>query len=277
MTGFKLINICGSAKLTHSSLSPTITLTSVQMSPDLSITHEISSLCASLAVAGRFCYGYLAEEDCRYYVYDVSQHRAEAICSVTLDQMLRGEILPPLTRSQRYTLSLIIASTYLQLLDSPWLLVAPKRSDILFLRDDDHPSLFRLDEPHICHDFVHPFKHNPSVKAEKCFNFAEALDYLGIMLLELCFGRIMEEQSWRKLLPVGENDQERAGFDVLAAREWQRHVNGEAGEDYAEAVSWCLGGNRSAPPERWRQEMLRRVIHPLQNCRDYLANGGGAL
>ena len=64
---------------------------------------------------------------------------------------------------------------------------------------------------------------------------------------------------------------EKAVFDIMAARDWQRHVTEEAGFDYAEAIGWCLGGNRSAPPGRWRQDMLTRVIEPLSRCRDYLA------
>lgn len=245
--------------------------------PLLTITQEISNLCTLFELPERSCYGYLTNEDCRYYVYDISQHSTDAMLSVTLDQILRGEICPLFTRSQRYTLSLIIASTYLQLLDSPWLPSSPKRVDIHFLRDNEDTALIKLDQPHISQDFTCSLKKDTSGSVEKHPRFANVLDHLGIMLLELCFGRIIDEQPWRKELPAGENDKEKAGFDVLAAREWQCHVNEEAGEDYADAVSWCLGGNRSAPPEKWRQEMLRKVIQPLQRSRDYLANGGTGL
>lgn len=220
-------------------------------------------------------YGYLVQEECRYHVFNISRLKSEALRSVTLDQMLRDANYPLLSRSQRYNLSLILASTFLQLLDSPWLSVFPKRSDIIFFAstNEDAP-FFRLDQPHISHNFRPSSMQNTFSSSEKTFSFADALDHLGILLLELCFGRIMEDQPWRKNLPVGANDREKKGFDILAAREWQCHVNEEAGGDYAEAVAWCLGGNRIAPLERWRQEMLRRVIQPLQRCREYLSNSG---
>jgi hypothetical protein len=164
------------------------------------------------------------------------------------------------------------------LLDSPWLSAFTKRADIIFLGDENEDAtFFRLGQPHISRDFISASRRDMVASSEDSSNFTEALDHLGIMLLELCFGQIMEDQLWRKRLPVGENDTEKTGYDILAAREWQCHVNEEAGGDYAEAVSWCLGGNRSAPRERWRQEMLRRVIQPLHRCRYYLSNGGTAI
>lgn len=66
----------------------------------------------------------------------------------------------------------------------------------------------------------------------------------------------------------------KAAFDVAAAQDWQCHVNEKAGLDYAEAVGWCLRGNRSTLPESWRQDMLQKVIQPLQWCSDYLKGSG---
>ncbi|KAL6897698.1 hypothetical protein GGI43DRAFT_424042 [Trichoderma evansii] len=245
-------------------------LASVETSPNLPTANEIVNLCATLQTSEASCYGYLVEKECRYNVFNISRHNREAVQSMTLDQMLRGDISPQLTRSQRYNLSLILASTFLQLLDSPWISAFPKRSDIIFFsgHNGDTP-IFRLDQPHINYNFKPSGIQNTAPSSEKMLRYTEALDHLGIMLLELCFGRIMEDQPWRKRLPAGANNQEKTGFDILAAREWQCDINGEAGGDYAEAVSWCLGGNRIAPLERWRQEMLRRVIQPLHRCHEY--------
>lgn len=194
--------------------------------------------------------------------------------SVTLDQILRGEIHPLFTRLQRYTLSLIIASTYLQLLESPWLAPSPKRADFLFPRSNSDATLVKIDQPHMSQNFRLINKQDTLSASENCFHFVEALDHLGILLLELCFGKILEDQPWRKRLSSEEKNIEKAGCDLLAAREWLCQVNQEAGADYAEAVSWCLGGNRTVAPEKWRQEMLRRVIRPLERSRDYLITGG---
>jgi hypothetical protein len=100
---------------------------------------------------------------------------------------------------------------------------------------------------------------------------AAALDQLGIILLELCFGKTLEQQPCRKQWPNGREAREVTGFDLLAARDWQCQIPEEAGPDYAEAVGWCLDKGKSRSPERWRKDMLQSVVHPLQRCREYLA------
>jgi hypothetical protein len=184
---------------------------------------------------------------------------------VTLDDILRGNVPAP-TRTQRYTLALIVASSFLQLLDSPWFPSYVRKTDILFLRDVDNANIFLLDEPHVSHDVSSVDDSDKPLNA----NVADSLDALGIMLLELCFGRILEEHPCRTSWPAGGNLKEIAIYDLLAARQWQCQTSQEAGFDYAEAVGWCLGGNRSADPKRWRREMLRKVIQPLQRCCDCL-------
>jgi hypothetical protein len=191
-----------------------------------------------------------------------------------------------------------MASSFLQLLDSPWVpsMSAFSKTNIHFPSDANNVGVFILDQPHITSDLgagcqshatpsqpgipmLHSFKSfespptTPQPPAYK-LSFTDALDNLGILLLELCFGRPLESQPSRTRWPAGATPQEKSAFDIMAARTWQCDVLYEAGADYAEAVAWCLGGNRSTPVERWRVEMLRRVVWPLQQCRDYLAYGG---
>ncbi|PKK53124.1 hypothetical protein CI102_2914 [Trichoderma harzianum] len=232
-------------------ISPSVTPTCVTASSSRSTTGEILNICTSFEPLGTLCYGYVSDQNCRYYLYNIPHNSAN-----------------------RYTLSLIIASTYLQLLESPWLSPSPKRADFLFPKGNSDSTLVEIDQPYISQSFRLMNKQDALSTSENSFHFAGALDHLGILLLELCFGQILEDQPWRKRLPAGENKIEKAGYDVLAAREWQCQVNEEAGADYAEAVSWCLGGNRSVAPEKWRQEMLHRVIRPLERSRDYLRTGG---
>jgi hypothetical protein len=146
-----------------------------------------------------------------------------------------------------------------------------KETEISFLSDPHDPGIFVLDQPHITRDLPTT---TVGAAGQTKVPFTDALDQLGIILLELCFGKTLEEQPYRERWPAGQNEREKAVFDVMAARDWQCHVNEEAGLDYAEAVGWCLGGNRSAAPESWREDMLRKVIEPLQRCRDYLTGSG---
>jgi hypothetical protein len=206
-------------------------------------------------------------------VYIVSQQSksGQTLSSVTLDQILRGDSLPEPTRTQRYTLSLTLASSFLQLLDSPWIPTAFKKTDILFMPDPNNSNVFLLDQPHINRNLLTiPSGAITSATNTPESKFSDSLDHLGILLLELCFGRTLESHSCRKRWPAGNTPQEKAGFDVMAARDWQRLVNEEAGPDYADAVAWCLGGNRSSPVDRWRKDMLRQVVGPLVRCLDYL-------
>ncbi|KPM46526.1 hypothetical protein AK830_g113 [Neonectria ditissima] len=247
----------------------------IEMSTFVSVAQPISSLCAALQQTDGSCCGYVLGDNHRYYVYATSCHSAQSMPCLTLGKMLEGGIQPHPTRAQRYNISLILASSFLQLLESPWMMKAFTKTDILFLGDVNDPNIFILDQPHIKKDFSvvgSGSTHSESSKEEA--SFAEALDHLGILLLELCFGKILEKQPCRKRWPAGGNETEKAGFDVVAARDWQCHVNEEAGLDYADAVGWCLGGNRSALPEKWRQNMLQRVIQPLQRCSNYLKASG---
>lgn len=219
------------------------------------------------------CCGYLTNDDFRYYVYTIARQTTNTFSFATLDQILRGEGLLPPSRSQRYTLSLTVASSFLQLLDSGWLPNSFNKTDILFVADADNPNMFLLDQPHINRTFVTRLDSAAMASAEKGTRYNDSLDHLGIMLLELCFGKSLEEQPCRKEWPAGGNNKEKEVFDVGAAREWQCHVNEEAGSDYAKAVGWCLGGNRAAPPDQWRRDMLQNVVQPLKRSCDYLASG----
>jgi hypothetical protein len=65
----------------------------------------------------------------------------------------------------------------------------------------------------------------------KTFNFYS----LGILLLELCFGRRLEDHPQRQRLLSGSKEVNQA-FDLMAALKWLGGVGDEAGEDYASAV-----------------------------------------
>jgi hypothetical protein len=215
------------------------------------------------------CCGYLTEEDCKYYIYTMSRRNSDSFASVTLDQMLKGKVIPLPTRRQRYALSLTLASSFLQFLDTPWLPVSWKKTDIVFFADPRNIQAFALDRPHLTRNSLSaPAPQTThSTQIGNAASLSRSLDQLGIVLLELCFGKTLEQQPCREKWPSGQNEVEQAGYDVLAARDWQYEVEEEAGLEYFKAVTWCLGGIR---PDRWRQDMLWNVVEPLQRCRDFL-------
>lgn len=251
-------------------------------SPSPSPLQPISTLCESLTGPGRpSCHGYLhlPDEDRRYYVYSVAQHEYVPT-SVTLAQIIGGDVKPPPTRTQRYTIALIVASSLLQLHDSPWLPSIHKahsldKASIVFHKDSASPHVFPLDQPHIRRPFA-ALAAAPTSQASSTSSssFSCSLSRLGITLLELCFSRSLESQPCRAKYPPVESEHLLAVYDNAAAHEWLEHVNGEAGGDYSAAVAWCLLGHKITPADRWRQEMLREVIAPLQRCLGYLLGTG---
>ncbi|KAI0114256.1 hypothetical protein F4776DRAFT_330154 [Hypoxylon sp. NC0597] len=245
--------------------------------------NPILSLCTSLDQVGDDCCGYLTEEDCRYYVYRVSQQQTENFDSVTIDQILRREVSPPPSRRQRYALSFILASSFLQLLNTPWLPESWRKSDIVFISDEKNPSVFLLDQPHLKRDFMvsstpqddqqSPSSPPTTINQNRGAKTFRSLELLGIVLLELCFGQLLEDQPCRKRWPSGDDETQKYAFDFVAARQWNDEVNEEAGPDFDEAIRWCFEGHRNTPPENWRQEMLRHVVQPIERCHRYLSEG----
>lgn len=256
------------------SRAPSVTLTCIDQSAQCQshISQEISVLCSAIRNVEGACCGYLRDNDCRFYVYTLSrENTAVSPPYITLCQILQGEFQPPPTRSQRYTIALVIASSFLQLLESQWLPATLKKTEIFFRSDPSNSTRFRLNQPYIRRQFNNSNGKTVPYLDPGATELADGLDQLGIILLELCFGKVLEQQPCRKKWPDGRDAREVAGFNLLAARDWQCQVPEEAGPDYAEAVGWCLDKGKSRPPERWRKDMLQSVIHPLQRCREYLA------
>ena len=196
---------------------------------------------------------------------------------VTLDQILRGQGLPMPKRRQRFALAFVLASSFLQLLESPWLPTSWKKSDIVFFQSDDAPSgKFLLDQPHLNRNRHHPREghlRGIATENERRKRLADALDLLGIVLLELCFGQLLEDQSYRSKYPhlQGMDEDIKAVLDVAAAKEWHGEIEEEAGYDYAQAVGWCFGGILQTSPDQWRKEMLTKVVRPLESCHSHLS------
>ena len=248
----------------------------------------ISSLCASFHqdVTQAACHGYLQAHDKRYYIY---QDDAATKCAfnpsnastITLEKILYGdETHPPLTRRQRYILAVTLASSFLQLSGTPWIGTRWTKSDIVFFQDPQDPAVLIPELPFVCRNFQStaesvsaqdPPPAHPTTQSQKVEDTIRGFESLGIVLLELCFGTPIE---WHPLcqqagtgLPSLSPGVLRGAL-LLVALEWLRDVTGEAGTEYAEAVAWCLVGSRTMSPsgDRWRGDMLEKVVRPLGLC-----------
>lgn len=230
-------------------------------------SNKIQSLCQAFAAyeAPNTCYGFLEDEFQRYYVYPSTTEPCLTLDNpVTLDSLLRREYQQSLNRRQRYCLALIIASSFLQLRKSPWLPSAWSTSEISFFRDADDANVILLNRPYIERTFsaINTTKNQPES--------VSAIALLGIVLLELCFGTLIDEHPIRKKFPPGD-ERERQVFDQAAAMTWLQDVGDEAGPDYAGATEWCLVKSKTVPSgEAWRQLLFENVVQPLERCAQYL-------
>lgn len=262
-----------------------LTITSTVPTKTTTTTQIIQSLCAALetpassANLGDPSYGYFIKDGMSYHIYDIPYSQpTEPHTLVTLQSIIDDRAaFHSLQRKQRYSIALTIASSFVQLLNSPWLPTTLAKTDIIFIRDSN--TYTYLDEPYVQRPVVPPgTKTAGSPEQTEPVTTSQALDQLGIILLELCFGKRLRDQKCRQDYEKGcpaPDDRIRTLYDVLAARAWQHEVSGEAGEDFAAAVAWCLGGNGATAcaqvQERWRKDMLGKVVGPLKMCCDYLA------
>lgn len=258
-------------------MQASVTITQVENSPppivgSSCLAQPITNLCWSLECSnGQLC-GFIAEEDYRYYVYQepATLGRSRSPSSITLEGLLRKDGLPCPSRRQRYALAFILSSSFLQLLESPWLSATWRKSDVVFFEDPAQPGAFKLDEPHLDNCLLRRSEPSPPTETSRRMQLSSSLEILGVVLLELCFGKLLEEQPCRlKYSNTMDNTIERA-LDIQAAREWHGDIEEEAGYDYSVAVGWCLGGILSTPPDRWRETMLSKVVQSLESCHKYL-------
>lgn len=197
--------------------------------------------------------------------YHVNAHFDFRGAGLSLEDIMSGQNQP--TRRSRYRLALLLASSVAQLQFSPWLPQGLSRTDIIFLPpwDSNHENVSDMHrQPFIQQGF--PAAHVTDLDNK---NYDEwAFHKLGIRLLELCFGTTVESHhAYPKGLEVPEAD--KSMICMMVAKSWARSVADEAGQDYSQAVEWCLDGGSGKfliESESWRDEMIRKVVIPLQRC-----------
>ncbi|KAL8788383.1 MAG: hypothetical protein Q9195_007341 [Heterodermia aff. obscurata] len=192
--------------------------------------------------------------------------------NVTLEMLLKGTGGMRLDRRQRYKIAYSLVPSHLELYLSPWLSSHWNKDDIVFVKDPDRPGLFQVDQPYIVHDVKQTDTHQGTAYATS----DRLLQTLGILLIELCFGTVLEDHEMRKQYSANNegrasNPDLVAALDLAVALEWSRSVGGEAGELYSDAVQWCLRGQvAGAREDKWREELFSNVVLPLRSCYDQL-------
>lgn len=218
-------------------------------------------LCQLLGVGnGGQCMGIIGHEDEMYHLHPLSKRKQpNKNDPLTLDYILSTNFKGHLSRRQRYSMALLLASSVAQLQFTPWLRTGLTKGDVLLFPCENDNCDIPYCEPFICQGFP---VNSPAVSEVDC-NFHS----LGILLLELCFGQRLEDQPFRQQHPAGVGEVKQA-LDLKAALKWSQIVEDEGGEDYASAVRWCFTGATNAS-KSWRNEIIRNVIRPLEICQEH--------
>ncbi|KAK7917788.1 hypothetical protein PG985_011396 [Apiospora marii] len=227
---------------------------------------KISTICASLHVFGKGCVGYIQDENSIYYVHQDPKPRKFAIA---LDDLVRSQLGQPPSRRQRCQISLAVASSFMQLLDTPWM-PPNTHPEIVFTPDDkyynpelvlEYASLPRQNAPTVVP--------KPSNSPPPTSDFFGPMEFLGVLLLEFCFWSLLEAHPLRASFPKAKTEMEKLAFDLAAAQSWRTKVLEHSGLDYKKAVDWCFQGHKDISSASWRKDMFRNVIQPLEQCHNF--------
>ncbi|THY51508.1 hypothetical protein D6C97_06668 [Aureobasidium pullulans] len=157
-------------------------------------------------------------------------------------------------RKVRYEIAMALVSSHLQLHSSPWLEAGWTNTDIYFAMEKGKPQ---LQQPYLRRAFtVSPSSTNPA-------SFDLAFATLGLVLTELCFGKTLSATPYRAkyLSPSGFADPVQ---DRLAAWDWAGDIVAESGQEYFDAVYWCL--DRWNLRKDWRIQFHSNVVEVLETA-----------
>jgi hypothetical protein len=221
-----------------------------------------SELCETIRAAGDAVgvgehYGGLRDPISeRHYTVSALESSSPTTQTVTLADIIDGKLPVTLTRIQRYSTAVTLASSLLQLESTSWA-GGWTAADVHFAHDATAApgTTLEYDKPFFLARF------GPGATT-----LEDRFKSLGTLLLELCFGKPLDEHElWKQ-----------AGFAMAKANpmmrhfvayEWSKEVEGEAGEQYANAVRFCLHqGPATLTDDKWRVDFAQAVVWPLQQC-----------
>lgn len=176
-----------------------------------------------------------------------------------------------LSRKDRMSLALVLASSFVQLEATQWIQESWGKEDIVFDRatDASEDSSVDLTKPYILHSIEKRTADNKPQLAQKSRNYS--LVSLGILLLELSTGQSFEQHLSRikgKSTASLDESIERL-VKVSEARKWLIAVQDDLSSGFHGAIWHCiksyLDEESTKDEDVYRQAVLDQVVLPLQD------------
>ena len=120
---------------------------------------------------------------------------------------------------------------------------------MVFFHDSHDPTVLVLEQPFVCRSFQTAAESGLAqgpplalslstlTQTQRVGDTIRGFESLGIVLLELCFGKPIESHPSGRQAATALPQGDMRGGHLLAAIEWLGNVAEEAGTEYAEAVA----------------------------------------
>ena len=262
------------AQTTPPAISP---VPSERQSPDeeaSGVTEKIQCLCSAMLNSSQPCLGILGDELEKHHRISITKTWTNPMETICLSDILANS---GLSRRERLVLGIKLASNLLQLHSTPWLMEEWGKRDVCFIRQKDTADV-ALDKPYLSKCFFlgcSPPQHRTNLQpAAPYWVRNKGLYALGIILIELCFGKPFEALQ----LPndLGPNDEPNACTEYATlTRLVYGGVESEAGIQYGKAVRRCVffefdQQHVSLDTKTVKEAVHRDVVWPLEQTLSFL-------
>lgn len=244
----------------------------------------ISDLCHAIQTRGKeTCLGFLEDGEGSYHILHTS--RSLSFTSTELDRVIslgaileqkaRGKLIcQELSRRDRLSIALTLSHALLKLYPTPWLPRRRGKTDVYFFQRKDGEII--TENPFLLCKTVPTKDHfwpKGPVRKENLHDHADALLSLGILIMELWFGEVIESRTfWKKYCDNEGN--EKGLTSLMAAIEWQKQAKDEGGVGLHDITHRCILGNfgmttMNLDDEKCVGAVYDGVVKPLEGLLAY--------
>jgi hypothetical protein len=281
------LNRIASSTNKYTNITTGSTLTETIPTPEEAIreprpVHDFwGSLLSSPEQQGDTCAGYLFESSKRKlclhpvpFVTNVSEHQDRVWSAISLRQALSktAELTSYPSRIQKLKVAVALAWGVLQFSNTPWLANDWNEDDIHFIDQTNAPSRSIYEYPFLHYDFSKTTIDSRTQRRHISHRIVrnESIFTLGIVLLELCYGKMIEELQ----LPSDVMEGEPGPVWSTAHRVIEEELEYEAGKSYSDAAKRCIRcdfdcRSSSLSDEALQRAFYRGVIIPLEETLNF--------